>query len=340
MPQPIAEFSRLDPEAIRRDVLSRYRPAILRGLVDHWPAVQRARESTAAIASYLAGLDSGRDVDAVLTPPDANGRIFYNADLSGFNFLRNRLPLTRVIEQALRYGAFESAPAVAVQSSLIDECLPGFAAANRLPLLADSVRPRIWLGTAITTPAHFDESDNIACVVAGRRRFTLFPPEQVANLYVGPLDHTPTATPISLVDFAAPDLAQHSRFAQALEHAEVGVLEPGDAIFIPTLWWHHVESLAKFNMLVNYWWNGSIGSAASGQRADSGIESLLHGLLSLRPLPPEQRAAWRALFDHYVFALGADPADHLPPDRRGVLGEMTPELAQSLRAFLAKRLQR
>ena len=340
MSQPIAEFSGLAPEAIRRDVLSRYRPAILRGLVTDWPAVRHARESTAAIASYLAGLDSGRDVDAVLTPPQANGRIFYNADLSGFNFLRNQLPLTQVIEQALRYGAFESAPAVAVQSSLIDECLPGFAAANRLSLLDDSVRPRIWLGTAITTPAHFDESDNIACVVAGRRRFTLFPPEQVTNLYVGPLDHTPTATPISLVDFAAPDAMRHPRFAQALEHAEVGELEPGDAIFIPTLWWHHVESLATFNMLVNYWWNGSIGAVASGRQADSGIDSLLHGLLSLRPLPPEQRAAWRALFDHYVFALDGDPADHLPPDRRGVLGAMTPELAQSLRAFLAKRLQR
>jgi len=340
MPQPIAEFSGLDAEAIRRTVLSSYRPAILRGLVADWPAVQHARESTSAIASYLAGLDSGRDVDAVLTPPEAKGRIFYNADLSGFNFLRNRLPLTRVIEQALRYGAFESAPAVAVQSSLIDECLPGFAAANQMPLLDDAVRPRIWLGTAITTPAHFDESDNIACVVAGRRRFTLFAPEQVANLYVGPLDRTPTATPISLVDFAAPDAAHHPRFAQALEHAEIGELEPGDAIFIPTLWWHHVESLAPFNMLVNYWWNGSIGAVASGARADSGLDSLLHGLLSLRPLPPEQRAAWRALFDHYVFAQGGDAAEHLPPDRRGVLGEMTPELAQQVRAFLMKRLQR
>jgi hypothetical protein len=135
MSQPIAEFSGLAPEAIRRDVLSHYRSAILRGLVADWP-VRHARESTAAIASYLAGLDSGRDVDAVLTPPQANGRIFYNADLSGFNFLRNRLPLTQVIEQALRYGAFESAPAVAVRSSLIDECLPVFAAAKAQSLRA------------------------------------------------------------------------------------------------------------------------------------------------------------------------------------------------------------
>jgi hypothetical protein len=338
MPEPIAEYRGLDTEAIRRDVLTHHRPAILRGLVADWPAVQAARESTPAAAAYLARLDAGRDVDAVLTPPEARGRIFYNADLSGFNFLRNRLPLTRVIEQALRYAAFDTAPAVAVQSALLDECLPGFAAANPLPLLDAAVRPRIWLGTAITTPAHFDESDNVACVVAGRRRFTLFPPEQVRNLYIGPLDHTPTATPISLVDFAAPDRAAHPRFDEALAHAQVGELEPGDAVFIPTLWWHHVESLAPFNVLVNYWWNGSIGAAASGRRPDSGLECLVHGLLGLRALPAEQRAAWRALFDHYVFALEGDPAAHIAPERRGLLGPLDEARAQALRRFLANRL--
>ena len=339
MPRPIAEFSGLDAETIRRDILTRYQPAILRGLVADWPAVRAARDSDRAIAAYLGALDSGRDVDAVLTPPEAKGRLFYDADMSGFNFLRNRLPLGKVVEQALRYAAFEHAPAVAVQSSPIDDCLPGFGHANPLPLLDAGVRPRIWLGTAITTPAHFDESDNVACVVAGRRRFTLFPPEQVANLYIGPLDHTPTATPISLVDFASPDLAKHPRFVQALEAAEVGELGPGDAIFIPTLWWHHVESLARFNILVNYWWNGSIGAVAAGRRPDSGLECLVHGLLSLRSLPPAQRAAWRALFDHYVFALEGDPAEHIAPERRGMLGPIGDERARALRAFLAKRLQ-
>ena len=31
-------------------------------------------------------------------------------------------------------------------------------------------------------------------------------------------------------------------------------LQPGDAIFIPSLWWHQVESLSAVNGLVNYWW--------------------------------------------------------------------------------------
>jgi hypothetical protein len=144
-----------------------------------------------------------------------------------------------------------------VQSALIADCLPRFADENRLPVLDPTVQPRIWFGSAVTTPTHFDESNNVACVVAGTRRFTLFPPEQIANLYVGPLGHAPTGTPISLASLANPDFKQFPRLREALANAFVAVLEPGDALYIPALWWHHVESLAKYNILVNYWWKGN-----------------------------------------------------------------------------------
>ena len=65
------------------------------------------------------------------------------------------------------------------------------------------------------------------------RRFTLFAPELVDRLYIGPLDLTPAGQPISLVDLAAPDLARFPRFAEALPQAQVVTLEPGDALFIP-----------------------------------------------------------------------------------------------------------
>jgi hypothetical protein len=190
-----------------------------------------------------------------MLPPDAGGRIFYSDDLAGFNYLRKRLPVSAVVGQLARYSRFPAPPAVAVQSALVADCLPGFAEANVLPALDPSVLPRIWIGNRITTPAHFDQSRNLACVVAGRRRFTLFPPEQVANLYIGPLDHAPTPTPISMVRFKDPDFERFPRFRQALDAAEVAELAPGDAIYMPPLWWHHVESLDDLNILVNYWWN-------------------------------------------------------------------------------------
>ncbi|MFX6149073.1 cupin-like domain-containing protein, partial [Acinetobacter baumannii] len=89
--------------------------------------------------------------------------------------------------------------------------------------------------------------------------FTLFPPDQFGNLYLGPLDNTPAGRAVSMVDFAEPDFAAHPRFREALAHAQVAELEPGDAIFIPSMWYHHVEGRSAFNVLINYWWRETPG---------------------------------------------------------------------------------
>jgi hypothetical protein len=330
---PIREFSRLDDEAIRREVIGPGRPAVLRGLVKDWPAVNVG--SPAAAVEYLRRFDNGTPVDALMTPPEVEGRVFYDSDMKGFNFVRNQLPITTIAKQVLRYCAFARAPAVAAQSALIRDCLPGFSAENSLTVLEDSILPRIWLGNAITTPTHLDEWNNIGCVVNGRRRFTLFPPEQIANLYIGPLDFAPTGAPMSLVALHKPDLGRFPRFQQALAAAVSAELGPGDAIYIPPLWWHHVESLEPFNLLVNYWWHAA-GGPSTG--SPSGFDALIHAILNLRKLPPATREAWRALFDHYVFGAPADVTDHIPQHRHGILGELTAEDIARLRAHLKGRL--
>jgi hypothetical protein len=332
----ISEFSGLDDEAIRREVFASARPAVLRGLVNAWPAVAAARRSAAELVEYLRGFDNGGLVDAIMTPPEVEGHVFYNEAMSGFNFLRNRLTLSAVAEQVLRYSAFARAPAVAAQSVLIRDCAPGFAAQNPLSVLDPAVLPRIWLGTAITTPTHLDEWNNIGCVVSGRRRFTLFPPEQIGNLYIGPLDFAPTGAPMSLVRLHQPDFERFPRFREALKAALTAELGAGDAIFIPPLWWHHVESLERFNLLVNYWWHGIAGVPVGGA---SGFDCLIYALLNLRPLPAATREAWRALFDHYVFGAGSGVSEHIPEERRGVLGSFSAADAARVRAYLAERLK-
>lgn len=336
-PHPIRECSALDGDRLRHDVLGDKRPAVLRGLVGDWPAVKQGQHSPAALVRYLKRFDSGKSVDALLAAPEIDGQIFYNETLSGFNFLRNRLPLAAVAEQVLRYAAFPKSPAVAAQSALIRDCLPGFSEENRLGAVEGNVLPRIWLGNRITTPTHVDEWNNIGCVVAGRRRFTLFPPEQMANLYIGPLDFAPTGAPMSLVSLRHPDFERYPKFREALATAQAAELAPGDAIFIPPLWWHHVESLEPFNVLVNYWWHDAVGD---GALADSAFDALLHAMLSIRDLPPATRRAWGAFFDQYVFGEEAGTHEHIASDRRGILGILSAEQRDGLRAHLAKRLTR
>jgi hypothetical protein len=334
MTEAIAELSDVEPAAFRERVLADYRPVVLRGLVRHWPAVEDALRSPEAVARRIASRDLGRPVETFVGPPAIDGRFFYDASLQGFNFERRGQSIGQTLAWLLEH-ANDEAP-LSVYSGAVDlrAQLPELAREMTLALVPERTAPRIWVGNATEVSPHFDQSHNIACVVAGRRRFTVFPPEQAANLYVGPLEFTVAGQPMGMVSPDAPDLERFPRFRAALDSASSAVLEPGDAIYIPPLWWHHVRSLEPLNVLVNYWWE----EAPPG--SGSPFESMIHGLLAIRSLPEPERLAWRALFDHYVFQTGEDPAAHLQPHARGVLGPLTPQLAQKIRAFLLRGLQR
>ena len=180
--------------------------------------------------------------------------------------------------------------------------------------------------------AHWDLPQNLAVTLSGTRRFTLFPPDQVANLYPGPLDLTLAGQPTSLVDIDAPDLARFPRYAQAYAHAEVADLGPGDALYVPSMWWHHVYSPPGFGAQINFWWRDARADATSP------LFTLLHALLTLRDLPAAERAAWRAMFDHYVFEANSATHAHFPETARGVLGPMTPATAKGIAAAVVRSL--
>jgi hypothetical protein len=330
--RPIDERDGIDRAALQSELIPAYRPVVLRGLVRHWPAVEAALRSDADAAAYLAGFDRGAIVEGFVGPPEIGGRFFYRDDM-GFNFERRRGPFGDVLRDILALSAQDSAPSVYIGSAPIPEVLPGFDARNGLDLLdpAQAI-PRIWIGTPSVVSTHFDLSDNIACVVAGRRRFTLFPPEQLPNLYVGPLDHNMAGQPASMVELNAPDFARYPRFREALDAALTAELEPGDAIYIPTLWWHQIEALSPFNILVNHWWEDAPPDRGSM------FEAMAHAIFAAGTVPPERLAAWRLWFDHYVFRANGDPAAHLAPQHRGILGESTPPLRQRFRQFLLRTL--
>ena len=328
------ELSGVDPQAIPEDVLKSSEPVVLRGLVAQWPSVRAGLESVRAGSAYLRAFYRDATVGAWLGPPEIEGRFFYNDDMSGFNYQPLRMKLDAVLEELERLHAVARPAALYVGSTTVDACLPGFRADNDLALGDRQALMSIWIGNRTRVAAHFDLPDNLACVVTGHRRFTLFPPSELTNLYVGPLDFTPAGQSISLVDFARPDLDRFPRFAQALTQAQVAELAAGDAIFIPSMWWHHVEAQGSFNVLVNYWWR------QSPAHMDSPMNALLMAMLSVRDLPDDQRKAWQQLFQHYVFAADAHTREHIPRSARGGLLPLDPDAARVLRARLLKSLNR
>ena len=308
------------------------RPVLLKGAVAHWPAVARARDGDRAVADYLKRFDRGRPAQVWLGEPAIGGRFFYGDSLDKLNFRKAPATVSATIDHLLGIAGEDAPPSVYIQSQAAEDLLPGFAADNRLDLVPDGVLPRVWIGNRLRVQTHYDPVDNIACVVAGKRRFTLFPPQQVVNLYVGPLDKTVAGPPVSMAAIEEPDFERFPRLREALDAALYADLEPGDAIYIPYMWWHHVQSLSAFNMLVNYWWDDD-----PRQNVEA-MDAFLHAVLAMKALPEVRRDIWRTMFEHYAFQTSGDPVVHLSDADKGALGSLSEAEVAQMRQHLLARL--
>jgi hypothetical protein len=268
--------------------------------------------------------------------PEIAGRLFYNEDLTDLNAEVRRASLAEVLDDIHEHLHDDWPPTFYIGSTTIDACLPGLRRENDVAFGAPGfdALASIWIGNRTLVSCHHDAPNNLACCVVGRRRFTVFPPEQIANLYPGPLDPTPGGQAVSMVDFANPDFEKYPRFRDALAAGQVADMEPGDALFLPSLWWHQVEALSAFNVLINYWW--SLAPKFMG----TPMNVLHHALLSLRDRPESEKQAWKSVFDYYVFGPSGRAAEHLPEHARGALGPMDDLKARQIRAMLLNSLNR
>jgi len=308
-------------------------PFVVRGLAADWPLVKAGLRSGGDARAYLLRHRRERAFTFSLGQPGAGERLFYD-DAMAMNFRTLKGSLPEVFGAIDATEGRADGPAIYLASIDVQAYFDGLHEANHVPLGDRQPLASIWIGTPTRIAAHNDVPDNLAVCAVGHRRFTLFPPEQFANLYLGPIDHTPAGRTISLVDLKRPDLEAFPRFGEALATAQVAELGPGDALFIPSLWWHHVEALDPFNILVNYWWRETRPFLGHPQ------DALHHAMLAIRDLPPAAKAHWRQLFDHYVFENGDEVTAHIPDQARGVLAPLTAETAGSLRANILRSLSR
>ena len=322
-----------DAAGFRRAIAEPCQPVILRGLCADWPVRRAAAESWGALARYLSRFDVGATAQAFVGARAIAGRYHYGEQPDGFNFDRETLTLGQALNRIAAARDDDGARTVYMGSLPADTFLPGFSAENRARLLEPAVEPRLWIGNASQVACHFDTFDNLACVVAGPRRFTLYPPDSVADLYVGPIDHTMAGQPVSLAAGSAPGDPRFPRFEEVRERALVAALAPGDALYLPKLWWHQVEATDPVNLMINFWWDGF----AAGP--DAPFTAMMLAMIAIAERPDAERAAWRAFFDHYVFRPRGHPLAHLPAERHGILGPLRGGNYGRIRAMVMQLLR-
>jgi hypothetical protein len=333
----IREMEGCRPERLPlAELLAANEPCVLKGLVTEWGITRAGLQSEQAAIEYLRKFYNGKTISASFGGPEIAGRLFYNQDFTKLNFVNQRAQLDEILNRIEAHSNDQSPPTIYVGSTIIDTCLPGFRKENDVGFAAHGIDPppSIWIGNRTIASCHYDAPNNLACCVVGRRRFTLFPPEQIFNLYPGPLEPTPGGQAISLVDFANPDLEKFPRFRAALEAGQVAEVGPGDAVFIPSMWWHHVQGLSAFNTLVNYWWSPSPAYIPTP------MNTLYHAIWSLRDRPENEKRAWKNVFDYYVFGPAGVAGEHFPEGARGLLGPIDENQARHLRAMLINKLNR
>ncbi len=332
LPQ-IAQWHDVDFDTIKNEIAPLHRPAILKGLLKDWPIVKQAQHSAGALCEYLTKAANVKPINFIHSE-NKKGRLFYNDEFNGVNFNPLQASFAEAINKVLTSSTQEGDSAFYIGNASVKQYLPTILQENYNDFLNHGTQPSLWIGNQVTIAPHFDVPDNIACCISGKRKFTLFPPEQISNLYVGPLDFTPAGPPVSLVDINNPDYDKYPKFREALKHAQTAELEPGDAIYIPSLWWHNVESLEKFNVLLTYFHDATPGHYGSG------FDCLLHGLMSIRNLPKGIKEAWQAYFNHYIFSDDDAIDSHIPKERLGVLGNHTANTSNGLKEMIKQGLMR
>ena len=268
---PLAGGKLLTTRVFRSDFASRSRPVVLLGMMNDWAALDEWRDLAGLAArqghrcvpiefghhlgaswreaplrlnafftEYLAPSLAWGWGQGAFTSVPANGG---GVEVVPGNPPRVLVPSDRVAYLA-QHGLFSQIPVLCDAFSM-----PTFA-------LRDVGAVNAWWGTAGTVSRlHTDSYDNLLCQVVGYKFVRLFAPDEGRNLYVLPRTGSSDGgvaaqgniSAVNAEELSAPafPLASKAQFVDT-------VLGPGDALFIPAGWWHHVRALTT-SMSVSFW---------------------------------------------------------------------------------------
>ncbi len=313
-----------------QQLCERHEPTVFRGLASDW----LPEEATGRPLQWMASIVGHRRVPVTVVLPNDNGFV----GTGGMKRLERvsskiggRRTFSSVASSMENASASRDGYKLYVQSVAVETELPELQPYIKLPL--DKLRFkgewRAWIGTGDHHVAmHFDGRENFFCLLAGRKRFSVCPFDVLADAYVGPMEGNEYGTPASTVDPKRPDFSQFPRFRRILDRTVSVDLCAGDVLYLPSHWWHWVDSF-DVNISVNYWFvdlaDHSVRHAAA---------TFFRALLNLRGLPDHWRHYWKTTFDYYVFQTHGDPYSHLPFDEQGFAGTPTAERFQCIRGMI------
>ncbi len=327
----VKTVGKLNIQEFENEVFPLQEPVLIKGQFSDWPAVKAANTSRANLVEYLKSFDIGAIAKASICPKINLGRFYYDEnDLSKMNFESFNQPFSVILETLDKLADKEQRDAIYLQSHPVEDLMPGFSLANNMYLLPKhNSEARLWIGNELRVQTHFDPSYNLAIVISGKREFSLFPPSQLENLYCGPLEINPGGVPISLANIEEPDFEKFPKLKTALEYGQIAEMEAGDALFIPYMWWHHVQSRGPFNVLLNYWWNNSLN-------APNPYIGLMTAIACYKSMPKDQKLVWQNMLSHFAFENNGPSTDHIPEVNRGILGSQDPQKLDLLMQQLYK----
>ena len=135
------------------------------------------------------------------------------------------------------------------QHDLVEK-LPALLEHLRFPEQAATSRINLWFGSGGTiTPLHFDRAHNLYAQIYGSKTFTIFDPVDTQFLYPHPEDSR--LGHLSYLDIDNPNDSVYPLFRKARPCQFI--ITPGQLLFLPALWWHHVRS-NSVSISANQWW--------------------------------------------------------------------------------------
>lgn len=235
----VPSYEQPSMESFYRDIFQPKVPAIVKGCMKHWKSLEKWKD-----IEYL------KRVAGTRTVPIEVGSKYTEDDwaqqlITFSEYLETYISSTPTkIGYLAQHQLFQQIPELKDDFSIPDFC--SFSDTEE----ENSTDTNAWFGPAGTvSPLHYDPKNNLLCQVFGYKRIVLYKPEDSEYLY--PYE-TRLLCNTAQVDPYKPDYEKWPKFKSA--EAFFCYLKPGEMLFIPPKWWHHVVSLSP-SFSISFWWN-------------------------------------------------------------------------------------